>query len=95
MNFITTILKFGKSFAQVFGLCKCLFECGKVTLAVCLFALFLSFTYDLLMQIRAVPGNVRHEHILDPPELIRNERDLFAGIEPVNEVVEEGWATSA
>ena len=78
--FITMILKFGESFAQLLGLCKCCFEYSKVTFAVCLLALFLAFTYDLLVQIRVVPGNVCHEHILDPSELVCDESDLLTRI---------------
>ena len=56
--------------------------------------MFKLLPYDLLVQIRVVPGNVCHEHILDPSELICDERDLLTRIEPVNEVVEEGRATA-
>lgn len=66
-----------------------------MTLTVCLLALFLSFTNDLLVKIREVPGYVRHEHVFDPPELVRYESNLLARKEPVNEVVEEGRATAA
>ena len=94
VNLITSILKFGEIFAQSFGLSQCCFECDKVTLTVCLLALFLSFTNNLLVKIREVPGYVRHEHVIYPPELVRNESDLLARIEPVYEVVEEGGATA-
>ena len=104
-------MKFGESFAQLLGLCQCCLKCGKVTLAVCRLALFLSFAivkivrhneligvsflpYNLLVEIREVASNIGHEHVLDPSKLIRNERDLLARIESVNEIMEKGRATA-